>query len=76
MHFNFRVYKLFIVFLGMVFNINIGLSDLENPNGEGDVDKRYALFVGDMIMVGDDQAVLFTKDKKKARNISIFLKVS
>ena len=59
----------------MVFNVNIGLSDLKNPEGEEDMDKRYALFVGDMIMVGDDQTTLFTKDKKKARNISIFLKV-
>ena len=63
------------VCLGMVFNINIGLADLDNPDGEEAVDKKYALFVGDMLLIGDEQHVLFTKDKKKARNISIFLKV-
>ena len=59
----------------MMFNVNIGLADLKNPDGEEEKDKTYALFVGDMVMAGDEQTILFTKDKKKARNISIFLKV-
>lgn len=59
----------------MVFNINIGFSDLQNPDGEEAMNKKYALFVGDMLLIGEEQPILFTKDKKKARNISIFLKV-
>jgi len=59
----------------MVFNINIGLANLTNPDGAEDAAKNYALFVGDMVAVGEGPAALITKDKKKARNISIFLKV-
>ncbi|CAK8695989.1 unnamed protein product [Clavelina lepadiformis] len=59
---------------GMVFNINIGLSGLVNSSGDTNKDKNYALFVGDMVVVTEGAALLLTKDKKKARNISIFLK--
>uniref|UniRef100_F6QIX3 FACT complex subunit n=1 Tax=Ciona intestinalis TaxID=7719 RepID=F6QIX3_CIOIN len=60
---------------GMVFNINIGFENLVNPDGEKSADKNYALYVGDMVLVNDEPpASLITRDKKKARNISIFLK--
>uniref|UniRef100_H2ZNP2 FACT complex subunit n=1 Tax=Ciona savignyi TaxID=51511 RepID=H2ZNP2_CIOSA len=60
---------------GMVFNINIGFENLTNSEGEKKEDKTYALYVGDMALVTDEApATLITKDKKKARNISIFLK--
>nr|CAB3266708.1 FACT complex subunit SPT16 [Phallusia mammillata] len=59
---------------GMVFNINLGLSNLKNPDAGENEKKVYALFVGDMVQVTEGPVTLLTKDKKKARNISIFLK--
>uniref|UniRef100_A0A8C4QTG7 FACT complex subunit n=1 Tax=Eptatretus burgeri TaxID=7764 RepID=A0A8C4QTG7_EPTBU len=38
---------------GMVFSINIGLSDLENADGKTPQTKRYALFLGDTVLVNE-----------------------
>ena len=60
----------------MVFNINIGFSPLENKDGSDDQMKKYALYIGDIVLVNaEGPATIITKDKKKAKNISIFLKV-
>lgn len=60
----------------MVFNINIGLSKLTNPEATNADQKTYSLFIGDTVIVNDGEpATVLTKDKKRAKNISIFLKV-
>jgi nucleosome binding factor SPN SPT16 subunit len=42
-----------IVRKGMVFNINLGFSDLENSESSDDRYKKYALFISDTVLVGD-----------------------
>ena len=37
----------------MVFNINIGFSDLKNKDGKDEHSKNYALFIGDTVLVND-----------------------
>nr|XP_022905193.1 FACT complex subunit spt16-like [Onthophagus taurus] len=60
---------------GMVFNINMGFSNLQNKDAQDKEGKIYALFIGDTVMVNDDQpATLLTVSKKKIKNIGIFLK--
>jgi len=60
---------------GMVFSINIGLSGLTNPKAQDKANKNYALFIGDIVIVSDKRgATLVTTDKKKSKNVSIFLK--
>lgn len=38
---------------GMVFNINVGLSNLSNPEATDKVGKIYALFIGDTVLVNE-----------------------
>ena len=38
---------------GMVFNINLGFSDLENKNASDAEGKKYALFLGDTVVVNE-----------------------
>jgi len=38
---------------GMVFNINIGFSDLENPEAKTADAKKYALYLGDTVLVNE-----------------------
>ena len=38
---------------GMVFNLNIGLSGLENKEAKDSEGKIYALFIGDTVIVND-----------------------
>lgn len=60
---------------GMVFNINIGLANLTNSNASDKEGKTYALFIGDTVLVNEEQpASLLTQSKKKVKNIGIFLK--
>ncbi|XP_049866709.1 FACT complex subunit spt16 isoform X2 [Pectinophora gossypiella] len=60
---------------GMVFNINIGLANLTNKAATEKEGKTYALFVGDTVLVNEEQpASLLTQSKKKIKNIGIFLK--
>ncbi|XP_046740130.1 FACT complex subunit spt16 isoform X2 [Diprion similis] len=60
---------------GMVFNINIGLSNLANPDATEKEGKIYALFLGDTVMVNEGQpATVLTPSKKKVKNIGIYLK--
>ncbi|KAK8403962.1 hypothetical protein O3P69_000188 [Scylla paramamosain] len=60
---------------GQVFNVNLGFSDLINPDASGS-SKKYALFIGDTVVVNEDQAatVLTATSKKKLRNVGVFLK--
>ena len=60
---------------GMVFQISIGFSDLINPEAKEDEAKKYALFIGDTILVNKDvAATVLTLPKKKIENIAIFVK--
>lgn len=38
---------------GMVFNVNVGLSGLTNPDASDKEGKTYALFIGDTVMVNE-----------------------
>jgi nucleosome binding factor SPN SPT16 subunit len=39
--------------LDMIFNLNIGFSGLENKDAKDAEGKKYALFVGDTVLVND-----------------------
>merc|ERR1711915_52517 len=60
---------------GMVFNVNVGVSGLQNKDSKDSKGKTVALFVGDTVEVkaGEGGAIL-TPTKKKVKNIAIFLK--
>lgn len=38
---------------GMVFNINVGFSDLDNPEAKTSDGKKYALYLGDTVLVNE-----------------------
>ncbi|KAK2578648.1 hypothetical protein KPH14_012137 [Odynerus spinipes] len=60
---------------GMVFNINVGLANLSNPDATEKEGKTYALFIGDTVMVNEGQpAAILTPSKKKVKNIGIYVK--
>ncbi|XP_071446313.1 FACT complex subunit spt16 isoform X2 [Hetaerina americana] len=60
---------------GMVFNVNVGLSGLSNPEASDKEGKTYALFIGDTAIVNEDQpCTVLTPSKKKMKNVGIFLK--
>lgn len=61
---------------GMVFNLNLGIGNLENKNASDKEGKTIALFIGDTVLVNDDDAPasILTQSKKKVKNIGIFLK--
>ncbi|XP_068904164.1 FACT complex subunit spt16 isoform X2 [Tenebrio molitor] len=60
---------------GMVFNVNMGFSNLQNKDASDKEGKTYALFIGDTVMVNEGQpATVLTISKKKIKNIGIFLK--
>lgn len=59
----------------MVFNVNVGISGLTNPDASEKEGKTYALFIGDTVLVGDQSpASIMTPSKKKIKNIGIFIK--
>jgi hypothetical protein len=47
-----------IVVIGMVFQISIGISDLKNDSSKDDEGKKYSLFIGDTVIVGNKVRVL------------------
>ncbi|CAB0035722.1 unnamed protein product [Trichogramma brassicae] len=54
---------------GMVFNVNVGFSNLPNPDGTDKESKTYALFIGDTVIVNENQNLeLNTAQKKKGNN--------
>ncbi|XP_030751148.1 FACT complex subunit spt16 [Sitophilus oryzae] len=60
---------------GMVFNLNVGFSNLTNKEASDKEGKTYALFIGDTVMVNEGQpASVLTISKKKIKNVGIFLK--
>lgn len=65
-----------IVKRGMVFNVSLGLANLENREAPDEQSKIYALFIGDTVLVKDDKqpATILTQSKKKLKNIAIIIK--
>lgn len=60
---------------GMVFNLNLGFNNLQNPEASDKEGKVYALFIGDTVLVNEGNAAsLLTSSKKKIKNVGIFLK--
>ena len=41
------------VYVGMVFCVNLGFSNLSNPDAEDETGKNYALFIGDTVLVNE-----------------------
>jgi len=58
----------------MVFNVNIGFSNLTKKSADDDKAKNYALFIGDLCHVTEKKAELIIQDKKAVKRVSIFLK--
>ncbi|OTF77526.1 hypothetical protein BLA29_001949, partial [Euroglyphus maynei] len=65
-----------IVKRGMIFNVSLGLSNLENREAQDEQSKIYALFIGDTVLVKDDKqpAQILTQSKKKLKNIAIIIR--
>lgn len=60
---------------GMVFIVAIGFSDLKNSQAEDEKSKTYSLFIGDTVVALEAGPVtVLTTNKKKLKNIGIFLK--
>ncbi|CAH1779538.1 unnamed protein product [Owenia fusiformis] len=60
---------------GMVFNVNVGFSDLTNSSTKDKDGKKYALFIGDTVMVNDGSpCTILTASKKQVKHVGIFLK--
>ena len=60
----------------MAFQLSIGFSDLVNPDAKDDEAKKYALFIGDTVVVNkaEEPATVLTQAKKKIENVGIFIK--
>lgn len=59
----------------MVFQVSIGFSNLTNSAANSDEAGKYALFIGDTVLVNKDEAAtVLTQPKKKIENIAIFVK--
>lgn len=60
----------------MAFNISIGFTNLKNSNASNENDKTYALFLGETVVVNENEAAtIITASKKQMKNIGMFLKV-
>ena len=60
---------------GMVFNVNIGVTGIQEKSSKDSKSKEVALFIGDTVEVTDGEAgVILTAYEKKVKNIAIFLK--
>eukprot|EP00112_Aurelia_sp_Birch-Aquarium-sp1_P005971 Seg1670.1 transcript_id=Seg1670.1/GoldUCD/mRNA.D3Y31 product="FACT complex subunit SPT16" protein_id=Seg1670.1/GoldUCD/D3Y31 len=60
---------------GMTFNVSLGFSGLKNEKAKEEVDKVYALFVGETVIANENEpATVLTAAKKQIKNIGIFLK--
>ncbi|ODM94648.1 FACT complex subunit spt16 [Orchesella cincta] len=64
-----------VVEKGMTFNVSLGFSDLKNDGASDDNNKKYALFIGDTVVVNaEGPATPLINSKKKLKSIGIFLK--
>ena len=51
---------------GQVFNVNLGFSDLTNPDASGSSSKKYALFIGDTVVVNE-------VSRNRCHNIKLYM---
>jgi len=58
--------KFNFLLIGMTFQISIGFSALDNPDGKDEQSKIYALFIGDTVLVNEVE--------KNKRNLRIIFK--
>ncbi|CAF0785468.1 unnamed protein product [Adineta steineri] len=59
---------------GMTFQVSIGLSGLNNLDGKDDQSKTYALFIGDTVLVNENEpCTILTSSKKDISHIAIIL---
>jgi len=59
---------------GMTFQVSIGFSDLENSDGRDDQSRIYALFIGDTVVVNENEpCAMYTTSKKDINHIAIIL---
>ena len=47
------VFMQYCCITGMVFNISVGFSELENAESKDKAGKTYALFIGDTVLVNE-----------------------
>ena len=59
----------------MVFNINIGFSDLVNNAAKDKEGKKYALFIGDTVMVNKVNLATYTLLRVRHYCCKLFLKL-
>ncbi|XP_047128886.1 FACT complex subunit SPT16 isoform X1 [Hydra vulgaris] len=60
---------------GMVFNVNIGFTNLKNKLAKEEANKTYSLFLGETVLVNEKEAAtVLTTSKKQLKNIGMFLK--
>lgn len=60
----------------MVFNVSIGFTNLKNKDATTEANKTYALFLGETLLVNENEAAtVITTSKKQMKNIGMFLKV-
>lgn len=50
---DFHLIFFLFCYLGMTFQISIGFSGLDNPEGKDEPSKNYALFLGDTVVVNE-----------------------
>lgn len=48
-----RFSSIYCVCVGMVLSVSLGFADLINSEGKKEEQKKYALFVGDTIMINE-----------------------
>ena len=55
MKYKLEFHLIFFLFccLGMTFQISLGFSGLDNPEGKDEQSKNYALFLGDTVVVNE-----------------------
>ncbi|CAF1184005.1 unnamed protein product [Adineta ricciae] len=60
---------------GMTFQVSIGFSALDNIDGKDEQSKIYALFIGDTVVVNENEPCsILTSSKKDINHIAIILK--
>ncbi len=51
--YNYPNLSLICLCIGMTFQVSMGFSGLDNPDGKDDQSKTYALFLGDTVVVNE-----------------------
>lgn len=61
---------------GMTVNLNIGFTDLDNPEAASKVDRKFSLWLGDVVVVRESEAaeVLTVAAKKRMKSVRFVVK--